>query len=120
MPIVDALIVVESGGSVPEGAAKVLADALARVFASPPGRVWVRVEALPASRFAENGDTPHIRPVFLRVLHADSPAPAVLAIQAAEIARAVGGCLGCAPELVHIEYAPPGRGRVACGGNLLQ
>jgi phenylpyruvate tautomerase PptA (4-oxalocrotonate tautomerase family) len=120
MPIVDVQIIVADGGAVPEGTAKSLAEALALVFFAPPARVWVKVEALPESRYAENGDAVRLRPVFLRVLHADGLAPEALAAQAAAISRAVGACLSCAPDLVHVEYAPPGRGRVAFGGNLLQ
>jgi hypothetical protein len=120
MPIVDALIVVEDGGSIAEGTAKRLAKVLGAVFAAGPGKVWVKVQCLPESQYAENGGAASVRPVFLSVLHADEQAATVLASQAAEIARAVGGCLGRPPEHVHVEYAPPGRGRVAFGGNLLQ
>jgi phenylpyruvate tautomerase PptA (4-oxalocrotonate tautomerase family) len=120
MPIVHALIVVEDGGSIAEGTAKLLADVLGAVFAVAPGKVWVRVQSLPESQYAENGSAASARPVFLSVLHADQPAATVLASQAAEIARAVGGCLGRPLEHVHVEYAPPGRGRVAFGGSLLQ
>lgn len=120
MPIIDAQLVVEDGATVPDGTAKAIAEALAKVFGAAPGRVWVRVEALPESRYAENGNTERVLPVFLRVLHAEDCAPELLAAQAAAIAQAVGACLGRAPAVVHIEYAPPGRGRVAFGGNLLQ
>lgn len=119
MPIIDAQVVVTDGTRLPPGTAKALADSLAEVFTAPPGRVWVRLGLLPAGSYAENGDSPVVQPVFLRVLQADVPAPEALASQSRAIARAVGTCLGRLPEHVHVEYAPPGRGRVAFGGELL-
>jgi hypothetical protein len=120
MPIVDVQVVVVEGASVPDGTAKALADKLATVFASPPGRVWVRLALLPASFYAENDESASLLPVFLRVLLADLPPPEVLATRSQAIAGAVAACLNRQPELVHVEYAPPGRGRVAFGGELLR
>ena len=120
MPIVDVQVVAEAGKAMPEGAAKALADTLAQVFQAAPGRVWVRLELLPEDRYAENGNGERVRPVFVRVLHADLPAQAALAAQAAALANAVAVCLCRSPEQVHIEFAPPGRGKVAFGGELLR
>ncbi len=120
MPIVDVQVVVAEGASVPAGAPQALASALATVFASPPGRVWVRLALLPASFYAENDEPATVLPVFLRILLADLPSSEVLSIQSKAIANAVATCLNRQPELVHVEYAPPGRGRVAFGGELLE
>ena len=120
MPIVDIEVVAEAGKGVPGGSAQALADALAEVFQAAPSRVWVRLEHLAEDAYAENGDAERVLPVFVKVLHADLPPQAVLAAQAKALAKAVGACLGRNPEQVHIEYAPPGRGRVAFGGELLQ
>lgn len=120
MPIVDVQVVVVEGTSVPDGTAKALADQLATVFASSPGRVWVRLALLPAGCYAENDASATVLPVFLRVLLADLPPPELLSVQSKAIAGAVAACLNRRPELVHVEYAPAGRGRVAFGGQLLR
>lgn len=120
MPIVDVQITVAEGDWVPVAAAQVLANALAPIWALPPGRVWVRVASLPACDYAENDEFSPLLPVFLRVLLADLPALDVLAAQSRVIAQAVAACLNRATEQIHIEYAPPGRGRVAFGGELLR
>lgn len=120
MPIVDVQIVTEAGEDLSAPTAPDLAHALGQVFGVAPGRVWVRHEAVPASRYAENDSNAGVCPVFVRVLHADWPPQERLRQEAAAVAAAVGACLGRAAELVHIEYAAPGRGRVAFGGRLLE
>lgn len=119
MPIVDIAFVTAEDGVVP-CSAQALADALGGVFRTAPGRVWVRLEALPTRRYAENGEPAGVQPVFVKVMHADMPAVARLRDEAAAIAAAVAGCSGRAVDLVHVEYAPAGRGRVAFGGRLLE
>lgn len=120
MPIVDLLVVVDSVETVPPGAARAVADAVAGTLRSPPGRVWVRLQTLPAEHYAENASAASVRPVFVTVLHADPPAPDAMALEAAALAQAIGACLGRGAEIVHVEYAPAGRGRVAFGGRLLR
>ena len=120
MPIVDIQVVGEARKGTPEGSAKTLADTLAQVFQAAPGRVWVRLEHLAEDKYAENGDGERVHPVFVKVLHADLPPQAVLAAQAVALANAVAVCLSRSPEQVHIEFAPPGRERVAFGGELLR
>ena len=120
MPIVDVELVVE-GTSVPAGVASRLVEALAGVFSSPPGRVWVRLSVLPSTHYAENGaQGPAALPVFVRVLHADLPSDDVLAAQAQAVSNAVAACVARPSQSVHVEYAPAGRGRVAFGGRLLR
>lgn len=120
MPIVDVHLVSGAGDQTDHMAATI-AEALAVVFQAQPGRVWVRLFFLPTSAYAENGTTevPATAPVFVRVLHADIPDPEALAREAMTIAQAVGECVERSAEHVHVEYAPPGRGRIAFGGNLL-
>jgi phenylpyruvate tautomerase PptA (4-oxalocrotonate tautomerase family) len=120
MPIVDVQLV-SGGGGQTEVMAASIANALADVFQAQPGRVWVRISYLPSSSYAENGITeaPLFAPVFVRVLHADLPPPEALALEASAVAKAVGTCVQRSVQQVHVEYAPPGRGRVAFGGNLL-
>ena len=120
MPIIKALLVISEHEAVPEGMAQGIASAAAQVFGSAPGRVWVTVQHLPAGSYAENSVASPPNPVFIEVLHADLSASDVLASEAKALAEAIAACLGRSPELVHIEYAAPGRGRVAFGGKLLR
>ena len=120
MPILDVCVVAPEGSRVPAGTAKKLANAVAAVLGADPGRVWVRVQALPQSLYAENGSNEDLSPVFVKVMHADLKAIDHLEREAMELARAVASCVGCQLELVHIEYSPPGRGRIAFGGKLLR
>jgi phenylpyruvate tautomerase PptA (4-oxalocrotonate tautomerase family) len=120
MPVIDALIVTPLGHALQPGVAQTLADNIAKVLDAQPGRVWVRVETLPDSQYAENGMVTAVHPVFVKVLHASLPPEDVLAAEARSLAAAVGRCLGRPAEYVHVEYAPAGRGRVAFGGHLLK
>ena len=122
MPIVDVQAVVANSAELPENAATAIAEALAELFKASPGKVWVRLGVLPEAMYAENGASTSAQqfPVFVRVLHADLPATEVLAAESVSIARVLAACLGRNPENIHIEYAPPGRGRVAFGGKLVQ
>ena len=124
MPIIDVLIVRETTAPAPTpaGLAADLAKHLGAVFEAPPGRVWVKVQVLPAAAYAENGVAiaPTDLPTFVSVLHAVPPAGEVLSREALAISQAVAGVVGCPFERVHVEYAPSGRGRVAFGGVLVQ
>jgi hypothetical protein len=120
VPIVDVRIVVEDGAAEAPGSIRALADALAAVFGAGPGRVWLRAELLHRSRYAENGGEVGAMPVFVAVTHADLPEPPALAKEARAVAEAVAAWSGRATDVVHLEYQPPGRGRVAFGGHLLQ
>jgi hypothetical protein len=120
MPVIEVCIVVPNGGSIPPGAAKALADAVDGVLQAGPGKVWVRVNALPQSLYAESGDVEDASPVFVRILRAQMPDAEHLAHEAQELAHAIAGCLGRGVDLVHIEYEPAARGRVAFGGRLLR
>lgn len=121
MPIVDVQFV-GSGEDVSPNLTAELADALGQVFEARPGSVWVRLTILPSNQYAENG-VPRARlpsPAFVRVMHADLPPTDKLVTQSQVLATVISGHLKVPTDLVHIEYSPSGRGRVAFGGNLLQ
>jgi phenylpyruvate tautomerase PptA (4-oxalocrotonate tautomerase family) len=118
MPIVDACIVIQEGEAAQSNAAKTIANAVATTLGVASGTVWVRLQLLPRSLYAENGDEENRCPVFLRLLLADPKPVEQLEQEASKLAQAVGACLGRPSELVHIEYAPSGRGRIAFGGRL--
>ena len=121
MPIVDVRPVVSASHKLPTDAAQMLADSIARVLNAKAGRVWVRMTELPGEKYAENGTTLEVNdlPVFVQILHADWPEEDARLKEAEALAAAVAASLGRQVEQVHIEYAPPGRGRVAFGGKLV-
>lgn len=116
MPIVDVHCV---GAPLP--AAGALADVVGDALHLPPGRVWVRLHLLAAEQYAENGGPlSGALPVFVRILHAHPPLGAALTAEIATLTSAVASICGRPAERVHIEYAPPGAGRVAFGGQLIE
>jgi len=121
MPIVDIEVIGRLPARGSASAARALADALGRTFATPPGRTWVRLRVTPASRYAENGirSVASELPVFVTVLHAHPPRDSTLAAEIAAVTQAVAAGLGRPPERVHVQYAPPGAGRQAFGGTLV-
>ena len=121
MPILDVEIVLRPGESLDAGLARDLADRAALVFATPPGRTWVKVRTLALEHYAENGGgpPPGIYPVFVSVLKANLPPPDRLAIEVAELTRAVARACGRPGENVHVLYEPEAAGRVSFGGKLV-
>ena len=120
MPIVDACIVTPANEDGSPGTAKLLANAIADALGVASGEVWVRVNYLPQTLYAENSSEGAPCPVFLKVLHADVKPIEHVEQEAKALAQVVGACLERSPELVHIEFAPAGRGRIAFGGRLLR
>ncbi len=123
MPIVDIEIVGPAAGSAALVSARTLADALGQALASPPGNTWVRLRALDAAAYAENGvaelDATDL-PVFVTLLHAHPPAGPALAAEVTAVTAAVARCLACSTDRVHVQYAPAAAGRQAFGGRLVE
>lgn len=117
MPVLDLQFV----GPVPCDA-QPLADALAPLFDAAPGTLWLRLHSLPAAHYAENAaPLPEAeRPVFARLLLRRWPAPDERARLARELAALLARQLGRPAACMHIEFAPPGEGRIAFGGELLR
>lgn len=123
MPILDIERVLPDGAdAAPTGLAAALADATGRVFGSAPGRTWVRLRALPASAYAENGTTlaADALPVFVTALLAQPPKGDALAAQVRALTDAVAQALHVDATRVHVQFAPPGIGRQAFGGTLIR
>ncbi len=122
MPIVDVELVCGCGAEFASVSARALADALGLVFASPPGHTWVRLRMLDGATYAENESTVETcgLPAFVTVLHAHPPTGKERLAEAVAITQAVARCVARAPERIHVEYAPPGAGRQAFGGNLVR
>jgi len=122
MPIIDVSPVVSASNRLRTDAAQILADSLARVFKAEDGQVWVRITEIHESGYAENGAcvARNELPVFVQALHADCPDQESRSKEASAIAEAVAVNLRRQVALVHVIYAPSGRGRVAFGGKLVE
>lgn len=122
MPIVDVQFVLPRTESLPEGLAQVLVDKLGRALSVQPGHLWLRLQVLPASQYAENESSiaEHDLPVFVTVMHAQSPTGRELETEALAVAKAVAEVVSKRRTQVHVEYAPSGAGRIAFGGHLIQ
>lgn len=118
MPVVEIEIV--GAGPLRAGLAAELAAGLAGAMGSRPGGTWVRLHRLDRGDYAEGDGGPPagVDPIFVTVLRADVPPEAVLREEAREVARTVASMCDRPVENVHVFYQPPGRGRVAFGGEL--
>lgn len=122
MSIVDIQFVLPKSQALPEGLAQDLVDRLGKVLSVQPGHLWLRLQVLPASNYAEN-DAPVAEqdlPIFVTVMHAKSPEGKALEAEAFAVAEAVAEVVAKGRTQVHVEYAPSGAGRIAFGGNLVQ
>jgi len=119
------LLVVEIVGD-PDAAdrgalAQRIADAAARVFDSPPQSTWVRVRIVAPGDYAENEGAEHgVRPVFVSVLKRSVPPGGALQAEVARLTAAIAAACRLPAENVHICYEPPGAGRQAFGGKLVE
>ena len=122
MPIVDVLLVHREAAQATDGVASAIADGLGQALGEPPASVWVRLHPLPSSRYAENQASvaDDELPVFVTVLLARPPDAGTMQAHALAVCHAVARATGRAPARVHVEYAPPGAGRIAFGGRLVQ
>jgi phenylpyruvate tautomerase PptA (4-oxalocrotonate tautomerase family) len=122
MPIIDIQVILPQGEHPPKDLAKALADDLGKVLSAAPGSLWLRLQVLPASSYAENSTDlkDASLPVFVTVLHAHPKQGDELQAEAHALAKQVAASIGRPRTQVHIEYAPPGAGRVAFGGTLVQ
>lgn len=121
MPIFNIQLVANQQETCRADLAQVLADRLGDTLKADAGRVWVRFEILPADHYAENNVRLQAEelPVFVTVLHAHPPEGATRAQEVAALTAVVASCTARRSDRVHIEYAPPGAGRIAFGGKLV-
>jgi phenylpyruvate tautomerase PptA (4-oxalocrotonate tautomerase family) len=120
MPILTVEIVLRPGEILPPALAQQLADRVGEILGSSPGATWVKVYSLPRENYAENGNTEIVDPVFVSVLRARLPSRETMKGEAVRLAQALGEVCGRPQENVHITFQPPGAGRVAFGGKLLE
>lgn len=121
MPILDVEVVLRPEETLPAGRARTIAVRAGQVFGAAPGATWVKLHALPAADYAENGTEPDagVHPVFVTVLKAQVPVPAALQAEITALTQAVAEACDRSPENVHVLYLPAGAGRVAFGGRLV-
>lgn len=122
MPILDIEIVPsDSTFSLPANLTQSLADTAAKVFGSPPGRVWVKLRVISSVEYAENGGLPEgVYPVFVTVLKSKVHKRSALEIEINKLTEAIANILDRPKSNVHIFYQPDGTGRVAFGGKLVE
>ncbi len=119
MPIVHLEIITETKESVPvPEVLQALADQLGELLGSPAGGTWVKAVAIPRDAYAENGgELPgDVRPVFAYITRHGLPEASRLAEEAREVAELLSRVLERPADNMHVIYEPPGRGRVAFGG----
>ncbi|MBI3556164.1 MAG: hypothetical protein HY074_07865 [Deltaproteobacteria bacterium] len=121
MPILNVEIVGCLSGASEERLAQRLADAAGEVLQSARQGTWVKVRFLSPEDYAENGGAPAgVMPIFVRVLQRVLPPSDHLAAQTKALAKAIAEASGRPPENIHVIYEPPGKGRVAFGGTLVE
>lgn len=118
MPIIDVQVVLRAGEALADDTALRLATTFGEALAAAPGHVWVRVRPLPEQCYAENQSTEPVFPVFVEVTRATWPPEEALVREARALAAAAAACLDRPLGHVHVEFAPPARGRIAFGGEL--
>jgi phenylpyruvate tautomerase PptA (4-oxalocrotonate tautomerase family) len=121
VPILEVVIVGAVDPHREPGLAAALADAAALALSSSPRGTWVIVTRVPRGDYAEGGGGPEpgVEPVFVKLLMRAPPTGQALAEQAAVLTRALAECIGRPPAYVHVRYEPPGSGRQAFGGGLV-
>jgi phenylpyruvate tautomerase PptA (4-oxalocrotonate tautomerase family) len=122
MPILNIeLVASDSTQALPADLTQSLADAVAEVFGTPQGRVWVKVRVIPSTQYAEDNGTPlGVYPVFVTVLKSRVPDRSELENEIAQLTEVIAKVLNRPDTNVHIFYQPDGAGRVAFGGKLVK
>jgi phenylpyruvate tautomerase PptA (4-oxalocrotonate tautomerase family) len=112
--------VLRPGERLEPGLAQALASRAREALAAPAGTTWVKVHALAAEQYAEDGGVPEgVYPVFASVLKAQWVAPEARQQEVDRLTQAVAEACGRPVENVHVFYQPEGAGRVAFGGRLV-
>ena len=119
MPILDVQIVGEVEPAAQAGLAQRLAEGAAAVFGGAPRSTWVKVTALAANAYAENGGAAPVRPVFVSVLKRELPRAAALEREIGALTAAIAAACGRPAANVHVIYEAAAAGRVAFGGILV-
>lgn len=122
MPILDVRIVTTGGEEWPRDLAQRMADTAGEAWGAAAGRVWVQLSFLDATRYAENQAkrAPDELPVFVRVLMRDKASLSDRRDLARGLADRLAEVVDRPRQQVHLIFEPPGAGRVAFGGDLIE
>lgn len=116
MPILDIEVIGHQPGDPPtEKLADRVAQAVGSALGVPPGQLWVKLQRLSASHYAENGPPTGMLPVFVTVL-VRTRDPSVWPARAVLIADAVAGATLRPRSAIHVIFDPDATGRVFFGG----
>jgi hypothetical protein len=103
-----------------KGFIQALADRAGEVLGARVGGTWVRVYFLPEERYAESGGAPlGVLPVFVSVLQSRGLELSERKEKARALAEVVGKITARPVGNIHILFEPPGKDRIAFGGNLV-
>ena len=122
MPQLDIDIVFRPNESLKGDTVQKLADAAGKIFDTPPGKTWVKINPVPRNFWAENLTTldSHLGPVMVSVLKRTIPPPDQIEAEVLELTKVFAGILDRSDENVHIKYEADSIGRVAFGGKLVK
>lgn len=115
-----------------------IANEFAAIFGAKPNATWVKMRRVSVADYAENNvdasqgtdidfpsnqkspaNAPSVFPVFVNVIKRDKDPVDVRRVESRRLAEVVSEILDRPLENTHIIYQPPGSGRVAFGGILL-
>lgn len=124
MPVLEIELIGEVASETRRGLAGRIAESIAAVLEAEPQSVWVRLRFTPSTDYAENrggeSTSQGAQPVFVTIMKRGWPAKEPMKREARALAAAIGEACHRSPEEVHIFYEPPGEGRVAFGGSLVE
>ncbi|MCZ6672170.1 MAG: hypothetical protein O7C75_04445 [Verrucomicrobia bacterium] len=122
MPQLDIDIVFRPNETLKGDAVQKLADAAGKVFDTPPGKTWVKINPVPRNCWAENKTklSSHAGPVVVSILKRTAPGPEEIEAEVSSLTRVIAGILERPNEEIHIKYEADAIGRVAYGGKLVK
>ncbi len=130
MPVLEVELIGEVASETRRGLAARIAESVAAVLKAEPQSVWVRLRFTPSTDYAENSvpapgvsvaqDALSAQPIFVKVVQRAWPSKDAMKREARGLAAAIGDACHRQTEDVHIIYEPPGAGRVAFGGSMVE
>jgi len=100
MPIVDVEIVLRPDETIRKEIVRELADELGDIFHTQKGQTWVKVHALPADQYTENGGTQDgIYPIFVSIIKSKLPTNEEMQEEVEKITGAIAQIYGRSCDL---------------------
>lgn len=120
MPILTVtLVLAENEPPAPDCASRI-AETAGPILGSRPGGTWVLLDTVLERNYAEDsgGPPPGVRPAFVRVFQFEGADSRQRDAWASALAIGLAPVLNRPAENIHVIFEPPGKGRVAFGGQL--